>query len=149
MFLNRKKKGFGWFNAVDTNKKGEKVDNEDVRYLHFYFAKDCEPLPQDLNEYGSYKCDLLLCDSTGAERKVIPYIDEYYHEIAFTVLGKENEYHDPAPSWRPKTEPKWDWQSTLDGKPDADYYKNAQKFTTAEVPTEIDDNITEEDLPFL
>lgn len=150
IFLKRNKKGYGWYHLVDTEKDGKtKVADADKKFLDFTFTKGTEPTPQDLNDYGSYQGELIFRDSTGAERKVYPYIDTYHHSVAFHIVGKTNEYVDEKPTWIPKTEPKRDWQSTLDGKPDADYYKNARKFTTAEVPTEIDSNITEEDLPFL
>ena len=146
MFLNRKKKGYGWYTVVNTDKKGDKVADNETGYIDFYFARDCEPNLGELNEHGSYQCELIMRDTTGAERKVFPYIDGYFHTVVFKVLGKTNEFVDEHPSYLPpKTEPKWDWQSTLDGKPDENYYKNATKFSADEVPTEIQDD----DLPFL
>lgn len=140
MFLNRKKKGYGWISVVNTDKKGDKVPDTDVKFINFNFAKDCEPTQYDLNERGSYQGDLFFRDSTGAERKVFPYIDDYYKEIVFKVLGKTNEYRDPKPTWQPKTDPKWDlskeYTPRLDGKPDEEYWK-----LTAS-------NITQDDPPF-
>ena len=129
MFLNRKKKGYGWFTVVNTDKKGDKVLDKETGFIDFYFAKDCEPLPNELNEYESYQVDLFFRDSTGAERKVFPYIDDYYKTVVFKVLGKTNEYHDTEPVYRPKTEPKWE----IDGGKDTIYT----------------DEITEDDLPFM
>lgn len=131
MFLNRKKKGYGFYATVNTDKKGDKVTDNEVKYVSFYFARDCEPTQYELNEHGSYQGDLFFRDSTGAERKVFPYVDEYYNEVAFKILGKTNEYHDPDPTYMPKTEPKWDL-SKEEGK-----------------ETIYPSEITEDDLPFM
>ena len=126
MFLNRKKSGYGWYTIVNRNKKGEQVAEEDVKFISFDFAKDTEPLPQELNGHNSYAGELIFRDTTGAERKVFPFIDEYYHEVVFKVLKKENEYQDPSPSYSPQTNVKMDLS---DGK----IYTN---------------EITSDDLPF-
>ena len=142
MYLNQKKKGYGWYATVNKDKKGDKVADEEVKYLSFDFAKGTEPILQDLTEHGSYEGELIFRDKTGAERKVFPFIDDYFHEVKFKVLKKENEYKDPDPVMRPTTDPKWDmsektYQPTLDGKPDEAYWKMRT------------DEITDDDLPFL
>lgn len=129
MFLNRRKKGYGWYTVVNTDKKGDKVADTDVRFIDFDFAKGAEPTQYDLNDHNSYQGDLFFRDSTGAERKVFPYIDDYYKTVVFKVLGKTNEYVDPAPSYQPKSEPKWDMS---EGK-----------------ETIYPSEITEDDLPFM
>ena len=127
MFLNRKKNGYGWFTVVNTDKKGDKVADSETKFIDFYFAKDCEPTPYELNEHQSYQGDLFLRDTTGAERKVFPYIDDYYKTVVFKVMGKTNEYHDPQPTYRPVTQAKWD-QAT---------------------ETTYTSDLTEDDLPFM
>ena len=112
MYLNRNKNGFNWYNAVTKNKKGEKVFDQTTGqpltlYMHYTFAQGADPSPQELGEYGSYEGELIFRDTTGAERPVIPYIDEYHKQVTLHLLKKQNEYKDPEPSWRPKTEPKW------------------------------------------
>lgn len=150
-FLNRKKKGYGWLLNVNQNKKFEKVPDGESKLISIYFTKDHEPDLHDLNEKGSYKGDFYFQDTTGAMRKAWFYIDDYYHEIAILLGGKENEYVDPEPSWQPKTEtvtsvssiktePKWDmkdsYQTTLDGSTDEEYWKKQRS------------EIKQDDLPF-
>lgn len=132
IYLKRAKNGFNWYSSVSTNKKGDKVIDQEtgkemVLYLNYTFAKGADPSPQDLTEYGSYQGDLFFRDSTGAERPVIPYIDEYHKQVTLHILKKQNEYKDPEPSWIPKTEPKWEMQRE-------------------DIPTDI--AIEQEELPF-
>lgn len=131
-FWNRNKKGYGWNNPVRRDKQGNQVPKEDVRYINLDFTKGTEPLPNELTEYGSYAVEWFIRDTTGAERKVFPIIDDYHKSIVFKVMGKENEYHDPEPTWQP---PKT--ATTLHTEAKWEYKRN-------EIPTEID-----EDVPFL
>lgn len=106
MYLNRNKNGYGWYSQVKT-KEGE---SEVVAYINFSFKKGCDPLPEQLNEYGSYEGELIFRDSTGAERRVFPIAKEWNdrRSVEFKLLERTNEYKDPQPSWQPKTEAKWD-----------------------------------------
>ena len=125
MYLNRNKNGYGWYSQVRT-KEGE---SEIIGYLNFGFKKGCEPLPTECTEYGSYSGELIFRDSTGAERKVFPVVKEWngVKHIELKLLEKGNEYHDPQPTYRPVTEPKWDLGGTQ---------------------TTYTNEITEDDLPF-
>ena len=106
MFLNRNKNGYGWYSQV----KSKAGESETVGYINFAFKKGCEPMPNELTEYGSYQGELIFRDTTGAERKVFPIAKEYAGNvhIELRLLEKENEYIDPEPSYRPRTEPKWE-----------------------------------------
>lgn len=105
MYLNRNKNGYGWYSQV----KSKDGDNEVTAYINFSFKKGTEPSPQELTEYGSYQGELIFRDSTGKERRVFPIAKEYnsIRRVDFMLMDPEHEYKDPDPSWRPKTEPKW------------------------------------------
>ena len=124
MYLNRNKNGYGWYAQI-RSKEGE---SENIAYINFAFKKGCEPLLTELTEYGSYSGELIFRDSTGAERKVFPLAKEWNgrKNVEFRLLEKTNEYHDPEPTWQPKTEAKWEIKRN-------------------EIPTQIED----EDIPFL
>lgn len=105
IFLNRKKKGYGWYSTVNRDKKGDKVADIDVKYLDFSFTKGGEPLPDECNEFGSFVGDLFFRDEkTKEEYPVIPFVDDYYHSVCFKILKKAKE----QPVYHPTTEPKWD-----------------------------------------
>ena len=125
MFLNRNKNGYGWYAQI----KSKEGESENIAYINFRFKRECEPTQQELTEHGSYPGELIFRDSTGAERKVFPIAKEWngIKSVEFMLLKKENEYHDPQPTYRPQTEAKWD----------------LSKETT------YTDQISEDDLPFM
>lgn len=140
MYLKRNRNGYSWYCLVQKDGKGEKLEEAEHKFITFNFARDCEPDPFDLNDYGSYEGELIFRDSTGAERKVFPYIDTYHHSVAFRLLKKENEYVDERPASQAVNEPEKAqnyYQQTLDGKPDEAYWKMKR------------DEIGEDDLPFM
>ena len=106
MYLNRNKSGYGWYSQI----KSKEGESEVMAYLNFSFKKGTEPAPQELTEYGSYQGELIFRDTTGKERRVFPIAKEYngMKRVDFMLMSPENEYQDPEPSWRPKTEPKWE-----------------------------------------
>ena len=107
MYLNRNKSGYGWYSQIRT-KEGE---SENIGYLNFSFKKGCEPLPNELTEYGSYQGDMFFRDTTGAERKVFPVVKEYNGQkhIELKLLEKEGEYNEPLRIMTASaTTPKWD-----------------------------------------
>ena len=127
IFISKNDKNNNWHSKIES-KEGESIVKA---YLNFSFKKGCDPLPQDLNEYGSLAGDLFFRETNGTERKVFPIAKEWNGKkwVELRLLGKENEYHDPQPTYRPQTEAKWD-------------YSDAKK-------TIYTDQVTEDDIPFL
>lgn len=142
MYLSRNKKGYGWYSQI----KSKEGESENVGYLNFTFKKGCDPMPEELNEYGSLQGELIFKDSTGAERKVFPIAKEWNGQksIEFKLLERTNVYEDPDPTWFPKTEPKWD-QSQNEV---TDYPKYSQPPLKA-VNSYSKDDFKDDDLPFL
>ena len=87
MFLNKAKKGFGWYIAVKKDSKGQ--ETEQPMYVNFTFKRDCEPT--NLNDKGSYDADLYLIDKQGNRRRVFPYINEWgdHRSVEFKIMDVE------------------------------------------------------------
>lgn len=86
MYLNKSKKGFGWYVTVKKDSKGNETD---PCYLNFSFKKDCEP--DNLSESGSYEGELYFIDKDNRKRKVFPYVDTYDNSVRFKILDWEYE----------------------------------------------------------
>lgn len=97
MYLNKSKKGFGWYATVKKDSKGNETD---TLYLNFSFKKDCEP--DILSESGSYEGELYFIDKDNRKRKVFPYVDTYDNSIRFKIL--DWEYQDTVTVTAPKHE---------------------------------------------
>lgn len=113
MYLQRKTKGYGWYAKVKTKEQG---GAEFTDYINFSFKRDCEPT--ELNEYNSYEGELFFRDSTGKERKVFPIV-KYYNDsthIEFKLLEAEGEEINHGGLGT-------QYQATLDGREDEEYYK--------------------------
>lgn len=89
MFISRNSKlNWKWYAKITTKDNG---NNEFSDYIDFRFSKDCEPLQEDLNQYGSYEADLYLIDKEGRKRKVYPFVN-YYNgntKVEFRIMGIE------------------------------------------------------------
>ena len=76
MFINKNKKGFGWYSVVST----EDIGLNDPLYLNFSFKKDCNPDQSEYGEKGSIKGDLYFHSEKGI-RKVFPVAREYQGRV--------------------------------------------------------------------
>lgn len=84
MYLNKNKKGFGWYSTVST----ESIGLKDPLYLNFSFKKGCDPSEEELNEYGSLQGEMYI-ETAAGKRKVFPVAREYNGRtfIEFKILG--------------------------------------------------------------
>lgn len=76
MFINKNKKGFGWYSVVST----EDIGLQDPLYLNFSFKKGCNPDQSEYGEKGSIKGDLYFHSEKGI-RKVFPVAREYQGRV--------------------------------------------------------------------
>lgn len=76
MYINKNKKGFGWYSVVST----EDIGLQDPLYLNFSFKKGCNPDQSEYGEKGSIKGDLYFHSEKGI-RKVFPVAREYQGRV--------------------------------------------------------------------
>lgn len=88
MYLNKSKKGYGWYAMVKTKDLG---GNELTHSINFSFKRGCEPKDNELNTYGAYEGEMYFVDVSGRKRKVFPIVHEYngLKSIEFKVLDFE------------------------------------------------------------
>lgn len=90
MYLNRKKKGFGWYcKVVSKDTSGD----ETIGYADFSFKKGSEPTKEELNDKGSYEGDLYFHAKDGTIRKVFPIASEYNGRVnlEWKIMNPEGE----------------------------------------------------------
>ena len=82
MYLNKSKRGIGWYSVIQKNYSGEKM--EKCEFLNFIFKKGCEP------EEESISGDLFFVDSYGKKRLVLPYVDDFNgsRQIKFRLMDE-------------------------------------------------------------
>lgn len=83
MFLNKNKKGYGWYSQVESKDMGGNVSKG---YLNFQFKKDCEPKQEELNQWGSYEGELWFKDNNGRFRKVFPIAQTYEGKTSVKLM---------------------------------------------------------------
>lgn len=85
MFINKKKKGYGWYSKVSSK---DMQSNEEIStYINFSFKKDCEP------NVDALEGDLYFIDKQGIRRKVFPVARDYKGNkyVEFKILDYEGQ----------------------------------------------------------
>lgn len=86
MYINKKKKGYGWYSTVST----KDIGLDKPLYMDFAYKKGCEPDELEMNQDGSVVGDLYFI-TNNTKRKVFPVAKEYngHTYIEFKLLESE------------------------------------------------------------
>ena len=98
MYLNKSKKGIGWYSAVKRNQANAETE---PLYINFLFKKGTEPQGETIEG------DLFFIDRNGDKRMVLPFINEYNgnKRIEFRIMGGQAKVENSLPFYE---EPKKD-----------------------------------------
>lgn len=92
MFINRRKKGYGWYAKVESTDYNTNAVR--TAYINFAFNKGCEPAFPVEDENNSVKGNLYFIDDEGNRRKITPVAKEYNGAYVEFRLGEiENPNH--------------------------------------------------------